>query len=70
MIAAQAGIEVAKAQKEQTRLTRYPTLAVKGSVSQAINGKTQTIMKTMVYIVPSCLKPPVSFIKVDQFLPK
>ncbi len=39
MIAAQAGIEVAKAQKEQTRLTRYPTLAVKGSVSQAINGK-------------------------------
>nr|WP_250635187.1 TolC family protein [Acinetobacter pittii] len=39
MIAAQAGIEVAKAQKEQTRLTRYPTLAVKGSLSQAINGK-------------------------------
>jgi adhesin transport system outer membrane protein len=37
MIAAQAGIEMAKAQKEQTRLTRYPTLAVKGSVSQAIN---------------------------------
>lgn len=39
MIAAQAGVEVAKAQKQQTRLTRYPTLAVKGSVSQAINGK-------------------------------
>ncbi|WP_322853169.1 TolC family protein, partial [Acinetobacter pittii] len=39
MIAAQAGIEVAKAQKEQTRLSRYPTLAVKGSLSQAINGR-------------------------------
>ncbi|MNZ03694.1 Outer membrane protein TolC precursor [compost metagenome] len=39
MIAAQAGVEVAKAQKEQTRLTRYPTLAVKGSLSQAINGR-------------------------------
>ncbi|EPR2789522.1 TolC family protein [Acinetobacter baumannii] len=34
-----SGVEVAKAQKQQTRLTRYPTLAVKGSVSQAINGK-------------------------------
>jgi adhesin transport system outer membrane protein len=39
MIAAQAGVEVAKAQKQQTQLSRYPTLSVKGSVSQAINGK-------------------------------
>ncbi len=39
MIAAQASVEVAKAQKEQARLTRYPTLAVKGTISQAINGK-------------------------------
>ena len=39
MIAAQASVEVAKAQKEQTRLTRYPTLSVKGSLSQAINGR-------------------------------
>ncbi len=38
MIAAQIGIEVAKAEKKQVDLTRYPTLALKGSVSQAING--------------------------------
>ena len=64
MIAAQAGVEVAKAQKQQTRLTRYPTLAVKGSVSQAINGKTRITTNMTVYIVQSCLKQPVSFTKV------
>lgn len=39
MIVALAKVEVAKAQKEQTRLTRYPTLAVKGSLNQALNGR-------------------------------
>ncbi|MCR4532709.1 TolC family protein [Acinetobacter venetianus] len=39
MIAAQANVEVAKAQKDQTRLSRYPTLAVKGSLNQALNGR-------------------------------
>lgn len=38
MIAAQIGVEVAKSEKKQIDLTRYPTLALKGSVSQAING--------------------------------
>ena len=39
MILAQAQIEVAKAELEQTRLSNYPTLNVKGSLSQAINGR-------------------------------
>ena len=38
MIAAQIGVEVAKSEKKQIDLSRYPTLALKGSVSQAING--------------------------------
>lgn len=39
MIVALAKVEVAKAQKDQTRLSRYPTLAVKGSLNQALNGR-------------------------------
>ncbi|WP_445660913.1 TolC family outer membrane protein [Acinetobacter sp. F16] len=39
MIAAQAQIEVAKFQKQQSKLTNYPTLSVKGSLSQALNGR-------------------------------
>lgn len=39
LIAAHAGIEVAKSQLKQTHLSRYPTLAVKGEVSQALNGR-------------------------------
>lgn len=39
MIAAQAGIEVARSQKLQTQLTRYPTLFVKGELSQALHGR-------------------------------
>lgn len=39
MIAAQANVELAKAQKDQTLLSRYPTLAVKGSLNQALNGR-------------------------------
>lgn len=38
MMAAQAEIEVAKLQKQQVDLSRYPTLNVKGSLSQAVNG--------------------------------
>jgi len=38
MIAAQAEIEIAKFQKKQTDLSRYPTLSIKGSISQAVNG--------------------------------
>lgn len=38
MIVAQAEIEIAKSQKKQTDLSRYPTLSVRGSVSQALNG--------------------------------
>lgn len=38
MISALASVEVAKFQKKQTDLSRYPTLSLKGSVSQAING--------------------------------
>ena len=38
MMAAKAGVDVAKSQKEQTNLSRYPTLSVRGSLSQALNG--------------------------------
>lgn len=38
MMAAQAEIEVAKLQKQQVDLSSYPTLNVKGSLSQAVNG--------------------------------
>ena len=38
MISAQAEVEVAKSQKKQTQLSLYPTLSVKGSLSQALNG--------------------------------
>src|SRR5690606_28666002 len=38
MIAAQAGIIVARSQKQQTQLSRYPTLSVKGELSQALHG--------------------------------
>ncbi|WP_252053641.1 TolC family protein [Acinetobacter silvestris] len=39
MIAAQAEIEVAKSQKKQTELSRYPTISLVGSVNKALNGK-------------------------------
>lgn len=39
MIAAYAGIEVAKNQKRQTQVSNYPTLSVKGEVSQALHGR-------------------------------
>ncbi len=39
MIAAQAGIAVARSQKQQTQLSRFPTLSVKGELTQAINGR-------------------------------
>ena len=39
MIAAQAEIEVAKSQRKQTGLSRYPTISVVGSLNQAINGR-------------------------------
>lgn len=39
MIAAQAGIEVARNQKLQTRVSNYPTLAVKGELTQALHGR-------------------------------
>lgn len=39
MIAAQAGIEVARNQKLQTQISNYPTLSVKGELSQALHGR-------------------------------
>ncbi|KQE90298.1 TolC family protein [Acinetobacter lactucae] len=39
MMAAQAGIQIAKYQKEQTKLSNYPTISIKGNLSQALNGK-------------------------------
>ncbi|EPG39633.1 outer membrane protein LapE [Acinetobacter colistiniresistens] len=39
MIAAQAGIEVARNQKLQTQVSNYPTLSVKGELSQALYGR-------------------------------
>lgn len=39
MIVAQTEVAIAKQQKEQTRLSNYPTVNVKGSLSQAVNGK-------------------------------
>lgn len=38
MMLAQAQVEVAASQKKQTSLSRYPTLNVKGTLSQALNG--------------------------------
>lgn len=39
MILAHAGINVARLQKDQARLSSYPTISVKGSLSQAMNGR-------------------------------
>ncbi|MGA8882738.1 MAG: TolC family protein [Acinetobacter sp.] len=39
MMHASAEIQTAQAQKTQTKLSRYPTLNVKGSLNQAINGR-------------------------------
>ncbi|MGN8008431.1 TolC family outer membrane protein [Acinetobacter sp. 742879] len=39
MMAAQAAIQVAKYRKEQTKLSNYPTINIKGSLSQALNGR-------------------------------
>lgn len=38
MIAAQAEVNMAKVDKKQIELSRYPTFALRGSVSQALNG--------------------------------
>lgn len=38
MIAAKAEIDVAKSQKKQTELSRYPTISLVGSVNKALNG--------------------------------
>ena len=39
ILVAQLGVELAKQQKNQSKLSAYPTLSVKGSVSQAVNGR-------------------------------
>ena len=39
MIAAKAEIDVAQSQKNQTELSRYPTISLVGSVSKALNGQ-------------------------------
>ncbi|WP_180075106.1 TolC family protein [Acinetobacter sp. YH12254] len=39
MILAQSGVEVARFQKDQARLSRYPSIHLKGSLSQAVNGR-------------------------------
>lgn len=39
IMAAQSAVEVAKFQKQQTKLDLYPTLNIKGSISQAVNGR-------------------------------
>lgn len=39
MMAAQAGIQIAKFQKEQIKSSVYPTINVKASLSQALNGR-------------------------------
>lgn len=38
MIAAQAEVDMAKVDKKQIELSRYPTFALRGSVTQALNG--------------------------------
>jgi adhesin transport system outer membrane protein len=39
LMLAHAGVEVARSQKEQAKLNTYPTINIKGSMSQAINGR-------------------------------
>ncbi len=39
MMAAKAEVDVAELEKKQTQLSRYPTLNVKGTLSQAVNGR-------------------------------
>ena len=39
LMLAQAGVDVARLQKDQVRLSAMPTINIKGSVSQAINGR-------------------------------
>ncbi|OTG82696.1 RND transporter [Acinetobacter sp. ANC 5054] len=39
MMQAQVGVEIAKLQKKQSKLSAYPTLNVVGSLSQAVNGR-------------------------------
>jgi outer membrane protein, adhesin transport system len=39
ILVAQTGVEIAKFQKQQSKLTYYPTINVKGNLSQAINGR-------------------------------
>lgn len=39
MMAAQMAIQIAKYEKEQTKLSAYPSINLKGSLSQALNGK-------------------------------
>lgn len=39
MMSAQAAVQVAQFQKQETKLSSYPSIQVKGSLSQALNGK-------------------------------
>lgn len=39
MLVAQLGVEVAKQQKQKSKLSVYPTINLKGTLSQAINGR-------------------------------
>lgn len=39
MMKAHAEIQTAQAQKEQIKLSRYPTLNIKGAINQAVNGR-------------------------------
>jgi outer membrane protein, adhesin transport system len=39
MLVAQTGIQIAKYQKQQSKLSYYPTINLKGNLSQAVNGR-------------------------------
>lgn len=39
MLVAQLGVQIAKLQKQQSKLSAYPTINVKGNLSQAVNGR-------------------------------
>lgn len=45
VVAAQADVFIADAEKKETELTRYPTVNIKGTMSQAINGRNPNNME-------------------------
>lgn len=68
MMAAQTAVQIAKFQKQQTKLNVYPTLNIKGSLSQAVNGRNPNNKEDDGFYNSIMLEASSTFFKVERLV--